>query len=190
MSCSPGALAAGICRRAMATCSSVGSRRNYFRSATMSPCSLATARPPRSARSGGRIRSCARDRRTLSLRGSELSFAFSDNVERDQRGEGADESAERHRGRRAEKIGHDASFEAAERNHSSEDERPDSHDTAAHFVGDDGLQDGVGGGEIEDDTEPDKREEHHAEIQILVEGEEGKRDGENPDAAERHDPRG
>src|SRR5437764_1178836 len=59
MFCSRAASAAGICRRAMATCSSVGSRQNYFRSVTTLPCCPATARQRRSAQSGGRTRSCA-----------------------------------------------------------------------------------------------------------------------------------
>ena len=79
--------------------------------------------------------------------------------------------------------------EAAERNHSAENEGPDSHDASAHFVGDDALQDRVGSGEIEHDAEADDREKHGRNVKIFVEGEERERHGKNPDAAERHDPR-
>lgn len=71
-----------------------------------------------------------RDYAAVSLmRRSELRFAFSDNVESDQGGEGADEGADRHRSRGAD--------------HAAENQRPDAHDAAAHFAGEDQLQKGV-----------------------------------------------
>lgn len=74
-----------------------------------------------------------------------LSLASPDHVERDQRGEGANKRADGNRRGRAEEIGHESGLEAAERNHSAENEGPDSHDAPAHFVGDDALQDRVRG---------------------------------------------
>lgn len=62
------------------------------------------------------------------LRGGELSLAASDYLERDERRSGANEGADRDGRRRPEGIGHEPGLEAAKRNHSAENERPDSHD--------------------------------------------------------------
>src|SRR6266404_8331883 len=65
------------------------------------------------------------------LRGRELSLASSYHIERNDRGEGADERSGCDRRRGAEEIGHEAGLQAAEWNHSTENERPDSHDSPA-----------------------------------------------------------
>src|SRR5205085_4366811 len=68
------------------------------------------------------------------------------------------------------------------------DQGPDAHDAAPHFVGDNRLEDGIRGREIQDEAEPDEREQNHPEIEISRVSEENERDRENPDAAERHCP--
>src|SRR5256885_17047083 len=73
----------------------------------------------------------------------ELCIAPPDDNQRNERCDGANARAERESEWCPRPVCNGACLQAAKRNHGAEHERPNPHDSSAHFIGHDRLQDGV-----------------------------------------------
>src|SRR5436305_5264612 len=86
---------------------------------------------------------------------------FADYKKNEQTRKGADDCTQRNGPSYAEEMGEDACFQAAERSHASEDQRPYPHDSATHGVGRAGLEKSVYGREKEQHSPAGNSQEKH-----------------------------